>query len=87
LYHLAVLYPGRRQLAGALKRLLDAGIPLDAASDHGVSEALYLRDPDGNGVELYWDRPQDQGPRTPDGGLNMYTRALDLPALLEEAQA
>jgi catechol 2,3-dioxygenase len=87
LYHLAILYPGRRQLAGALKRLLDAGIPLDAASDHGVSEALYLRDPDGNGVELYWDRPQDQWPRTPDGGLNMYTRALDLPALLEEAQA
>ena len=85
LYHLAILYPGRRQLAGALKRLLDAGAPLDGASDHGVSEALYLRDPDGNGVELYWDRPPDEWPRTPEGGLNMYTRALDLRALLEAA--
>jgi catechol 2,3-dioxygenase len=65
--------------------LLDSGVPLDAASDHGVSEALYLRDPDGNGLELYWDRPPDQWPRTPDGGLNMYTRALDLHALIGDA--
>src|SRR6188768_2075062 len=86
LYHLAILYPGRRQLAGALKRLLDAGVPLDGASDHGVSEALYLRDPDGNGVELYWDRPPDQWPRTPDGRLAMFTRQLDLTSLLNEAR-
>lgn len=86
LYHLAILYPGRRQLAKALKRLLDAGVPLDAASDHGVSEALYLRDPDGNGLELYWDRPPDQWPRTPDGRLNMYTRSLDLHALVADAR-
>jgi catechol 2,3-dioxygenase len=85
LYHLAILYPGRRQLADALKRLLNAGVALDGASDHGVSEALYLRDPDGNGVELYWDRPQDQWPRTPEGDLDMYTRALDVGALLAEA--
>jgi catechol 2,3-dioxygenase len=86
LYHLAILYPGRQQLAGALKRLLDAGVALDGASDHGVSEALYLRDPDGNGVELYWDRPQDQWPRTPEGELDMYTRTLDVRALLAEAR-
>jgi catechol 2,3-dioxygenase len=86
LYHLAILYPGRRQLAGALRRLLDAGVPLDGASDHGVSEALYLRDPDGNGVELYCDRPPDRWPRTPEGDLNMFTRELDLSALLKEAQ-
>jgi catechol 2,3-dioxygenase len=85
LYHIAILYPGRRQLAEALKRLLEAAIPLDGASDHGVSEALYLRDPDGNGVELYWDRPQQQWPRTADGRLAMYTRPLDLRALLAEA--
>jgi catechol 2,3-dioxygenase len=64
--------------------LLAAGIELDGAADHGVSEALYLRDPDGNGVELYWDRPQEQWPRTPDGGLAMFTRALNLDALLTE---
>jgi catechol 2,3-dioxygenase len=78
------LYPTRALLADALRRLLAAGIELDGAADHGVSEALYLRDPDGNGVELYWDRPQEQWPRTPDGGLAMFTRALDLDALLNE---
>jgi catechol 2,3-dioxygenase len=85
LYHVAILYPDRRQLAGALRRLIDAKIPLDGAADHGVSEALYLRDPDENGVELYRDRPQDQWPRSPDGGVAMYTRPLDLEALLREA--
>ena len=85
LYHLAILYPTRAALADALKRLLAAGIPLDGASDHGVSEALYLSDPDRNGVELYWDRPQSQWPRTPDGHLDMHTRPLDLGALLREA--
>src|SRR5205823_3296433 len=73
LYHLAVLYPSRAELADALRRLLAAGIQLDGAADHGVSEALYLRDPDGNGVELYRDRPRDEWPRTPDGGLAMFT--------------
>jgi len=85
LYHLAILYPTRAELADALRRLVEAGIPLEGASDHGVSEALYLRDPDGNGVELYWDRPKEQWPRTPDGGLAMFTRALDLDALLKQA--
>jgi catechol 2,3-dioxygenase len=85
LYHVAILYPGRRQLADALRRLLDARIPLDGASDHGVSEALYLRDPDENGLELYWDRPREQWPRTPEGELAMYTRRLDLRALLAAA--
>jgi len=84
LYHVAIVYPTRALLADALRRVLAAGIELDGASDHGVSEALYLRDPDGNGVELYWDRPQEQWPRTPDGGLAMFTRALDLNALLKE---
>ncbi len=83
LYHLAILYPTRAALADALRRLLDANIPLEGAADHGVSEALYLRDPDGNGVELYWDRPQEQWPRTADGGINMYTRPLDLAGLLK----
>ncbi|HVL22040.1 MAG TPA: VOC family protein [Amaricoccus sp.] len=82
LYHTAILYPTRRDLANALKRLIEAGIPLDGASDHGVSEALYLTDPDGNGVELYWDRPQAEWPRTADGGLAMVTERLDLQALL-----
>jgi catechol 2,3-dioxygenase len=81
----AILYPTRELLADALKRLLRAGIPLDGASDHGVSEALYLRDPDGNGVELYWDRPKEVWPRSSDGGVAMYTRALDLDGLLEAA--
>jgi catechol 2,3-dioxygenase len=85
LYHLAILYPTRALLADALRRLTAAKIPLDGASDHGVSEALYLRDPDGNGVELYWDRPQPQWPRSADGKLAMYTQRLDLAALLREA--
>jgi catechol 2,3-dioxygenase len=82
LFHTAILYPDRRSLADALKRVLSAGIQLDGASDHGVSEALYLRDPDQNGVELYWDRPQNLWPRTADGSLNMYSKHLDLDALL-----
>jgi len=85
LYHLAILYPTRVELADALRRLIDAGIPLEGASDHGVSEALYLRDPDGNGVELYWDRPKEQWPRTPDDGLNMVTNPLDLDDLIKAA--
>ena len=84
LYHVAVLYPTRAQLADALRRLLKAGVELDGAANHGVSEALYLRDPDGNGVELYWDRPESEWPRAADGGLAMFTRALDLSALLLE---
>ena len=84
LFHLAILYPTRATLADALRRVLDAGISLDGASDHGVSEALYLRDPDQNGVELYWDRPQAHWPRTAEGSLAMFTRHLDLPALLGE---
>ncbi len=83
LYHTAILYPTRALLADALRRVLAAGIELDGASDHGVSEALYLRDPDDNGVELYWDRPREQWPRMPDGGLAMFTRPLDLEALLQ----
>ncbi len=85
LYHLAIRYPDRRTLADALRRVLEAGIALDGASDHGVSEALYLRDPDGNGVELYRDREEAEWPRTPDGGLAMRTAPLDVPALLAEA--
>ena len=84
LYHLAILYPTRAELADALRRLMKAGIPLEGASDHGVSEALYLRDPDDNGVELYWDRPQEEWPRTAEGGLAMFTRPLDLDSLLAE---
>jgi catechol 2,3-dioxygenase len=84
LFHLAILYPDRPALADALRRLIAAGIPLDGASDHGVSEALYLRDPDENGVELYRDRPEVEWPRTPEGQLAMYTRRLDLDALLQE---
>ncbi|HEY7380561.1 MAG TPA: VOC family protein [Gaiella sp.] len=84
LYHVAVRYPDRATLADALRRLLAAGVPLDGASDHGVSEALYLRDPDGNGVELYRDRPRDQWPRTEDGAVAMGTWTLDLQALLAE---
>ena len=82
LYHLAILYPTRGDLADALRRLQRAGIPLDGASDHGVSEALYLRDPDGNGVELYRDRPQAEWPRDASGALAMHTRRLDLQDLL-----
>ena len=84
LYHVAIVYPTRAELADALRRLVKAGIPLEGSSDHGVSEALYLRDPDGNGVELYWDRPREQWPRNADGSLNMFTHPLDLEALLEE---
>jgi catechol 2,3-dioxygenase len=78
LYHVAILYPTRAELGDALRRLLKAGIPLEGASDHGVSEALYLRDPDDNGVELYRDRPMEAWPRTPVGELAMFTRPLDL---------
>jgi len=85
LYHVAIVYPTRALLADALRRVVKAGIPLEGASDHGVSEAIYLRDPDGNGVELYWDRSKDQWPRTADGGIEMFTHPLDLDALLKEA--
>lgn len=85
LFHVAILYPDRASLADALRRLRQAGIPLDGASDHGVSEALYLRDPDGNGVELYRDRPESEWPRDDQGQLAMFTRPLDLEALLAEA--
>jgi catechol 2,3-dioxygenase len=84
LYHLAILYPTRAELADALRRLIAAKIPLEGASDHGVSEALYLRDPDDNGVELYWDRPKQAWPSTADGKLAMFTRRLDLANLLAE---
>ena len=84
LFHTAILYPTRKDLAVAYDRLLKAGYPLTGAADHGVSEALYLNDPDGNGVELYWDRPRDQWPHRPDGSLEMYTEMLDLEVLLKE---
>jgi catechol 2,3-dioxygenase len=82
LYHTAILYPTRAALADAVRRVLDAGCELDGAADHGVSEAIYLRDPDENGVELYRDRPESEWPRTPNGELAMYTHALDLADLL-----
>lgn len=85
LYHLAIVYPTRAALGDALQRLMKAGIPLDGAADHGVSEALYLRDPDGNGVELYWDRPREEWPRSADGELTMFTKPLNLQALLAAA--
>lgn len=85
LYHVAIRYPDRPTLADAVRRVLEAGVPLQGASDHGVSEAVYLADPDGNGVELYCDRPREEWPRNPDGSLGMLTRALDLRALLAEA--
>ncbi len=84
LYHLAILYPTRASLADALRRLIAASISLDGAADHGVSEALYLHDPDQNGVELYYDRPESDWPRDPTGNIAMYTRPLDLKALLAE---
>jgi catechol 2,3-dioxygenase len=84
LYHVAILYPTRATLADALRRVLAADIELEGASDHGVSEAIYLRDPDDNGVELYWDKPKDQWPRTPSGELAMVTQHLDLKELLAE---
>ena len=84
LYHTAILYPTRAALADALRRLINAGVRLDGASDHGVSEALYLRDPDENGVELYWDRPEADWPRDAQGGLKMVTERIDLQGLLAE---
>ena len=84
LYHTAILYPNRATLADALRRVLAAGIELDGAADHGVSEAIYLRDPDQNGVELYRDRPESEWPRSTNGELTMFTRPLDLAALLKE---
>jgi catechol 2,3-dioxygenase len=85
LYHFALVYPTRPALADALRRLIAAGIPLEGASDHGVSESLYLHDPDGNGVELYRDRPPEQWPRDPAGRLAMFTHRLDIQGLLAEA--
>ena len=86
LFHIAIRYPTRAGLADALRRLVENGVPLTGASDHGVSEALYLHDPDGNGVELYWDRPQEDWPMAGDGkGVAMFSRPLDLDALLAEA--
>ena len=85
LYHTAILYPTRKDLAIVLKRLIDAKYPLTGASDHGVSEAIYLDDPDKNGVELYWDKPKEQWPRDPDGNLEMLTGALDIEDLLQLA--
>ena len=84
LYHLAILYPTRSELADALRRLFAADVPIEGASDHGVSEAIYLRDPDGNGVELSWDRPESQWPRDSNGRIQMDTRRLNLAGLLEE---
>jgi catechol 2,3-dioxygenase len=86
LFHTAILYPTRADLADALRRVLAAGIMLDGASDHGVSQALYLRDPDENGIELYWDRPQAEWPRNPDDTLAMFTHRLDVDDLLREAE-
>jgi catechol 2,3-dioxygenase len=85
LYHFAILYRDRQALARALKRVLEAGWPVDGASDHGVSEAIYLRDPDGNGIELYRDRPKEEWPMNADGSLGMTTDPLDVEALLAEA--
>ncbi len=87
LYHVAILYPTRIDLAVAVQRVLDAGVVLDGAADHGVSEAIYLRDPDNNGLELYWDRPRELWPHNADGSLRMFTRPLDLQALLTLASA
>jgi len=85
LYHVAIRYPSRAALGGALRRLVEAGIPLDGASDHGVSEALYLHDPDGNGVELYRDRPKEEWPRDENGSFTMFTRPVDLQRILDAA--
>ncbi len=84
LYHTAIVYPTRKDLAQIFVRISEAGYPFTGASDHGVSEALYLDDPDGNGVELYWDRPKEQWPQKPDGSLEMYTRRLDIEGLVQE---
>ena len=85
LYHFAILFPDRAALAATVRRVLDHGVPLEGASDHGVSEAIYLRDPDGNGIELYRDRAEKEWPRSPDGTIRMHTRPLDLQALLAES--
>lgn len=87
LYHTAIVYPARKDLALIFNRIREAGYPLSGASDHGVSEALYLDDPDGNGVELYWDRPREEWPSKPDGSLEMYTHPLDLQDLLKEMES
>ena len=87
LYHFAILYPDRPALAAGVKRVLAAGVPLEGASDHGVSEAVYLRDPDGNGVELYCDRPESEWPRAPEGELVMHTRPLDVEDLLRSTDS
>jgi len=87
LYHVAIRYPDRATLGDALRRLRDAGIPISGATDHGVSEAIYLRDPDGNGIELYRDRPREEWPRAEDGEVTMYNAPLDLEALLAEASS
>jgi catechol 2,3-dioxygenase len=87
LYHVAIRYPDRASLGDALRRLAEAGIPVSGATDHGVSEAIYLRDPDGNGIELYRDRPSEEWPRSPEGGLSMANAPLDLEALLAEANS
>jgi catechol 2,3-dioxygenase len=84
LYHVAIRYPSRKTLADAVRRVLDAGVGLSGASDHGVSEAIYLRDPDDNGVELYRDRPQSEWPHTEDGGIAMFSAPLDVQGLLRE---
>lgn len=86
LYHTAILYPTRKDLAVVLKRLLEKGVSLSGMADHGVSEAIYLDDPDGNGVELYYDRPKEQWPRKEDGSIHMYTRRLDVEDLLAELE-
>jgi catechol 2,3-dioxygenase len=87
LFHVAVRYPTRAALAKAVLRIIDAGAPLTGASDHGVREAIYLRDPDRNGVELYWDRPREEWPQREDGGLDIYTAPLDVADLLKQAEA
>lgn len=87
LYHLAILYPTRAELGKALQRLLNAGIPIHGASDHGVSEAIYLADPDSNGVELYWDKPKEEWPLDATGNIRMVTRPLDLRPILAAAEA
>jgi len=84
LYHVAIRFPSRRELAVTVKRVLEAGVPLQGASDHGVSEAIYLADPDQNGIELYRDRPREEWPRTPEGDVHMFSAPLDLEALLQE---
>ena len=86
LYHVAIRYPTRKDLAVALLRVLQAGVELQGAADHGVSEAIYLADPDENGIELYWDRPREEWPRSPDGNPAMFTHRLDLQELLREAE-